>query len=152
MGKTYRRKNYEDTRGNSWDRQGRKVNGYYTTYDQVVIGTYKMTRTEVVKKQIRHYHPDGPYWVYKEYQQTYTYEVPIYQKFYRPMTTAERIATYKWDHCDQKSNRRSPGRMYRKSTVEKNRRQQNREVQKFMANPDYEPMFENRTRDKWMDW
>jgi hypothetical protein len=42
--------------------------------------------------------------------------------------------------------------MYRKSTVEKNRRQQNREVQKFMANPDYEPMFENRTRDKWMDW
>ena len=30
MARTYRCKNYEDTRGNSWDRAGRKVNGFYT--------------------------------------------------------------------------------------------------------------------------
>jgi hypothetical protein len=33
MSRTFRRKNYEDTQGTSWDRQGRKTNGYYSTYD-----------------------------------------------------------------------------------------------------------------------
>jgi len=33
MSRTYRRKNYEVTQGTSWDRQGRKTNGFYTTYD-----------------------------------------------------------------------------------------------------------------------
>lgn len=33
MSRTYRRKNYEDTQGTSWDRKGRKINGYYTEYD-----------------------------------------------------------------------------------------------------------------------
>lgn len=30
MSRTYRRKNYEDTQGNSWDRKGRKTDGFYT--------------------------------------------------------------------------------------------------------------------------
>lgn len=34
MSRTFRRKNYEDTQGTSWDRQGRKTNGYYTTNDR----------------------------------------------------------------------------------------------------------------------
>lgn len=33
MSRTFRRKNYEDTQGASWDRAGRKTNGVYTTYD-----------------------------------------------------------------------------------------------------------------------
>lgn len=30
MCRTFRRKNYEDTKGNSWSRRGRKTFGYYT--------------------------------------------------------------------------------------------------------------------------
>lgn len=33
MSRTYRRKNYEVTQGTSWDRQGRKFGGFYTTWD-----------------------------------------------------------------------------------------------------------------------
>lgn len=33
MSRTFRRKNYEDTQGTSWDRKGRKTAGYYTEYD-----------------------------------------------------------------------------------------------------------------------
>jgi arylsulfatase A-like enzyme len=33
MSRTFRRKNYEETQGNSWGRKGWKTNGYYTAYD-----------------------------------------------------------------------------------------------------------------------
>ena len=33
MSRTYRRKNYEDVQGTSWDRRGRRTNGFYTEVD-----------------------------------------------------------------------------------------------------------------------
>lgn len=38
MARTFRRKNYEDTQGTSWDRQGRKIAGFYTEKDWIPGG------------------------------------------------------------------------------------------------------------------
>ena len=36
MSRTFRRKGWEATKGNSWSVAGRKVNGYYTTWNNIV--------------------------------------------------------------------------------------------------------------------
>lgn len=60
MSRTFRRKNYEETQGRSWNRRGRKTAGYYTQWDHNshrsnwADVTYRQpTREEYLKEYLR---------------------------------------------------------------------------------------------------
>ena len=126
MSKTFRRKNYEDTQGASWDRGGRKRYGYYAQHDYV-CSVWNATTNEYVSEG---------YW------------------YYREATTAEMIKEFWRVHGESRSAQEwSPGRDYRKIRNKENRSITRHELFKFMKNPDeYEPMVEANPRDCHWDW
>ena len=84
MSRTYRRKNYEETQGTSWDRKGRKTAGYYTewyysSYDQdgrwyQHTSVYREPTKEEYRRKWMWTHGDckrwntPPFWFRKNYQ------------------------------------------------------------------------------------
>lgn len=126
MSRTFRRKNYEDTQGTSWDRQGRKTNGYYTEYERSLV------RRET---------DEGYYWIWTEYT-------------YRPMTKDEIKWRYLHDHGETNSHwaRNNPGPWVRQLCQKVQRQQARRELHKYRNNPDYEPIIESRRNKEWWYW
>ena len=74
MSRTYRRKNYEDTQGTSWDRKGRKTAGYYTEEER------------------------SHWWEVKGDVLVYRHATPLY----RAMTKEEYRRKWMWAHGDCK--------------------------------------------------
>lgn len=126
MSRTYRRKGYEDTLGNSYDRKGRKTASVYTIFDG--YGVLCPSRW-------------GGYayrWI----------------RVYREPTKTELYKRVKWYHGESRhANERSPSRDYRKARMVENRNINKRELINWTKHPDdYEPLWEANPRSHWWDW
>lgn len=124
MSRTYRRKNYEDTQGTSWDRKGRKTAGYYTEYDY--------------NDSCHFWHPG---WNRGDVT-------------YRPPTQEEYIREHQRIHGESKhANYWTPGKGYKQHRMNENRQINKQELVKWKKRPDdYEPLFEEEPRNHWWDW
>lgn len=124
MARTYRRKNIEDALGRSWHRRGRKVAGFRTTVDV----------NQVFRETAQYYY--------------YSYAV-----CYRQMTPGEWFKAWYGLHGESRhSNERTPGKWYRRQRCVQGRRRNKRELQKYLHNPDYEPMCERKDLSHLWDW
>lgn len=123
MSRTFRRKNYEDVRGRSWDRAGRKTAGFYTHRD---CNTQRRFGCTGYFKCV---------WTY------------------RPMTKREWDKEHRRIHGESHQNYWGPGRPYKQYRMEENRVINKAELVKWKKYPDdYEPMFEEEPRSHWWDW
>jgi hypothetical protein len=124
MSRTFRCKNYEDTQNTSWDRQGRKIGGFYCEYSYA---------NEVYDSNL--------HWGWR------------YVHIFRPPTQEELIKAYWRNHGESRHRcARSPSRYHRGTRMAENRRINNQELHKFLKNPDHEPMLEANPRNCWWDW
>ena len=122
MSKTFRRKGYEDTKGRSYDRRGRKTAGFYT-------------------KQ------DGHWWGRSAHRSEINIAVfrePTRQEYY------EEFWRIHGDTGGR--NYWSPGRYYRKIRQTENRSINKQELCKWLKNEEYEPLFEANPRSHLWDW
>jgi hypothetical protein len=125
MSRTYRRKNYEDTQGTSWDRHGRKIGGYYTYYDYI----------NYWRECADGYYRRG----YSEY---------------RPMTEDEANWQWLRDHGETNSHwrRDNPGPWLRRNLQKRQRQKARQEISKFLKHEEYEPIIESRRDKSWWYW
>ena len=122
MSKTFRRKGYEDTKGRSYDRRGRKTAGFYT-------------------KQ------DGRWWGRSAHRSEINIAVfrePTRQEYY------EEFWRIHGDTGGR--NYWSPGRYYREIRQTENRSINKQELCKWLKNEEYEPLFEANPRSHMWDW
>lgn len=121
MSRTFRRKNYEETQGTSWDRKFRRVHGEYTEYDIVLwshngCGGYQqayrpMTKRERDKEYWRvhadsksgyGWNPRGPWWWLnlhqREYRRASEREILkfVRDESYEPMIEVKSKLEYYW--------------------------------------------------------
>ena len=122
MSKTFRRKGYEDTKGRSYDRRGRKTAGFYTEQD-------------------------GHWWGRSAYRSEINIAVfrePTRQEYY------EEFWRIHGDTGGR--NYWSPGRYYREIRQTENRSINKQELCKWLKNEEYEPLFEANPRSHLWDW
>ena len=127
MSRTFRRKNYEQTRGASWCRRGWKTNGYYTECEDPWLMRYVET---------------GYYWVGGETR-------------YRPMTEREKGKEY-WrvhrDHNTPYAWGNEIGKWGRRALQKQQRQRSSIEIKRFFSDHDYEPMIEHKRDQTWWYW
>ena len=133
MSRTIRCKHYLEEHNSSWDRQYRRVIGDYVKYE------YRVIRYSNIDEY------GTPGFIY--YHNCHVISA------FRPATKLE-IRKINRDRYGESShkNQRSPGKEYRSFRHRENRQRDRRELQKFMVNPDYEPMpYEEPISCLW-DW
>lgn len=143
MSRTIRRKNIEDTYGNSWNRRGRKAGGFYSTYDD-----RKPVKVRWTKRT--QYEEDGMIFVECRTGWTWKYDCPVY----RPMTDQERNERF-WNlHGESSSaNAWTPCRWFRQNRERELRTHNKQELIKYMKNPEnYEPMVFEEPMSHYWDW
>lgn len=120
MSRTYRRKNYENTKGSSWRRRGRKVAGFYTVKEHVKFWV-----------ESPHYKAGG---YYSSIYGTYVYRAPsrdeynkAWRRIHRDCAESPTVKGY-IEYLDACGFRQTC----------------NHELFKFMKNSDYEPMIEKK--------
>lgn len=125
MSRTYRRKNYEDTKRTSWDNRGRKQSGYY---NEPLWGTrYEWSEM---------------------YQAWHGWNVRTGQTI--PLDDHEFYRQYWRLHGDGMKNWDGPNKGWRKYCNKRLRCDGRREMHKYATLEDYEPIF--KTRDQAFDW
>lgn len=125
MSRTIRRKNYEDTQGGSWARNGRKTAGYYTQKDLT-----------------RHWMDGGDYYYW------------VFDHDFRVPTDREYGEDYWKLHGDTNSHWAydNPGAWWRRDLQKSQRQKGRQEIHKFMRNEEYEPIIESRRDKSWWYW
>lgn len=125
MSRTFRRKNYEDTQGNSSDRCGRKTAGYYTQDDWGKV-----------------YREDDTSWWY------------VYNYTYREPTERERDEEFWRIHGDTNCSWywNNPSPWVRQYCQKQQRQKARQELSKFYKDTEYEPIIEERRNMSWWYW
>ena len=156
MSRTIRFKDYERVHNTSWDRKFRKTALDKTDYKFSYCQNCN-TRHGGVPILAEDWY-DGYTWVsFRDglrYRYTYckNHIIDSYYEGYE-LSGREWFETWYRRHGESHRHGRSPTREWRNRRVRENRRINNRELQKFMSDPDnYEPMCETEPRSCWWDW